>query len=84
MRANSLFKRLLGVFISGALVAVLAIFYIVSNLPDIDMLRDVRMQIPLRVYSQDGSLIAEFGEKRRSPVFIDNVPDSVNTGLYCG
>ncbi len=77
MRASSLFKRLLGVFISGVLVVVLAIFYIVSNLPDIDMLRDVRMQIPLRVYSQDGSLIAKFGEKRRSPVFIDDVPEQL-------
>ena len=68
----SLFKVLLVVFIAGG---TFAIFYIVSNLPDIDMLRDVRMQVPLRVYSQDGSLIAEFGEKRRAPVSIDDVPE---------
>ena len=69
-----LFKALLVVFIAGGIFAV---FYIVSNLPDIDMLRDVRMQVPLRVYSQDGSLIAEFGEKRRAPTSIDDVPEQL-------
>ena len=74
MRAMSLFKALLVVFIIGVTTAT---FYIISNLPDIDMLRDVRMQVPLRVYSQEGSLIAEFGEKRRSPVLIDEVPEQL-------
>ena len=74
MRAMSLFKALLVVFIIGVTTAT---FYIISNLPDIDMLRDVRMQVPLRVYSQEGSLIAEFGEKRRAPVLIDEVPEQL-------
>ena len=70
----SLLKALAVVFIIGAGAAV---YSIVSNLPDIDMLRDVRMQVPLRVYSQDGSLIGEFGEKRRAPVLIDEVPEQL-------
>ena len=74
MRAMSLFKALPVVFIIGVTTAT---FYIISNLPDIDILRDVRMQVPLRVYSQEGSLIAEFGEKRRSPVLIDEVPEQL-------
>ena len=74
MRAISLFKALVVVFIIGVAASI---FYIVSNLPDIDMLRDVRMQVPLRVYSQDGSLIGEFGEKRRAPVLIDEVPEQL-------
>ena len=69
-----LFKALAVVFI---IVAVGSSYYIVSNLPEIDMLRDVRMQVPLRVYSQDGSLIGEFGEKRRAPVTIDEVPEQL-------
>ena len=36
-------------------------WYILPQLPDIESLRDVRMQVPLRVYSADNSLIAEFG-----------------------
>ncbi len=74
MRAMSLFKALVVVFIIGIITAI---FFIISNLPDIDVLRDVRMQIPLRVYSQDGALIAEFGEKRRAPVLIDEVPEQL-------
>ena len=69
-----LFRALVAVFIIAAGVAS---YFIVSNLPDIDVLRDVRMQVPLRVYSQDGSLIGEFGEKRRAPVVIDQVPEQL-------
>ncbi len=74
MRVNSLFKALAVVIIIGVAASS---FYIASNLPEIDMLRDVRMQVPLRVYSQDGSLIGEFGEKRRVPVLIDEVPEQL-------
>ena len=70
----SLFKALVVVFIIGAGAAV---YFIVSNLPDIEVLRDVRMQVPLRVYSQDGSLIGEFGEKRRAPALIGEVPEQL-------
>ena len=74
MRAMSLFKALAVVFIIAGGAAV---YLIVSSLPDIEVLRDVRMQVPLRVYSQDGSLIGEFGEKRRAPVLIDEVPEQL-------
>ncbi len=74
MRAMSLFKALAVVFVIAAGAAV---YLIVSNLPDIEVLRDVRMQVPLRVYSQDGSLIGEFGEKRRAPVTIDETPEQL-------
>ena len=74
MRVNSLVKALVVVFIIGVAASS---FYIASNLPEIDMLRDVRMQVPLRVYSQEGSLIGEFGEKRRAPVLIDEVPEQL-------
>ena len=45
------------------------------QLPAIDVLKDVRLQVPLRVYSSEGDLIAEFGEKRREPVLIEEVPE---------
>ncbi len=48
--------------------------YIVPDLPAIESLRDVQMQVPLHIYTHDGSLIAEFGEKRREPVSIKDVP----------
>ncbi len=42
--------------------------YIEPQLPDVATLKDVRLQIPMQVYSADGELIAQYGEKRRIPV----------------
>ena len=44
------------------------------TLPDTESLKDVRMQVPLRVYSRDGLLLAEFGEKRRIPLHFREIP----------
>ncbi len=52
-------------------------WYVLPKLPEIETLRDVQFQTPLRVYSQNHSLIAEFGEKRRIPVTIDQVPEQM-------
>ena len=35
------------------------------------------MQIPLKVYSQDLEIIAEFGEKKRSPVNYNQIPPAM-------
>lgn len=51
-----------------------ALWWVLPQLPSAASLRDVRLQTPLRVYTRDGALIAEFGEKRRNPVAIDQVP----------
>ena len=48
--------------------------YLAPGLPSVETLRDVQLQIPLRVYSSDGKLIAEFGEMRRSPIAFDDIP----------
>ena len=48
--------------------------YIEPQLPDVATLKDVRLQIPMQVYSADGELIAQYGEKRRIPVTLDQMP----------
>lgn len=67
------FNFLLSIMVLGIITIVIVSWYVVPGLPDIDTLKNVKMQVPLRVYSSDLSLIAEFGEKRRSPVNIENV-----------
>ncbi len=57
----------------GLVCSALVMFYVLPDLPNIDALRDVRLQVPLRIYSQDGSLISEYGEKRRTPIAIEDV-----------
>ena len=56
-------------------LSVLGTYLFVSpSLPSIDGLSDVKLQVPLRIYSQDGALLGEFGEKRRSPKDLDDIP----------
>jgi len=52
-------------------------FYVLITLPDVRQLKDMSMQIPLRVYSSDGKLIGEFGEKKRIPITLDQVPKTM-------
>jgi penicillin-binding protein 1A len=71
------FNLLLIFFTLGITSAAGLAWYVVPQLPEIEALKDVRMQVPLRVYSEDHSLIAEFGEQRRIPVSMDQVPDTM-------
>lgn len=48
--------------------------YIEPQLPDVATLKDVRLQTPMQVYSADGELIAQYGEKRRIPLTLDQIP----------
>ncbi|CAK2814173.1 peptidoglycan glycosyltransferase/peptidoglycan DD-transpeptidase MrcA [Vibrio crassostreae] len=49
-------------------------YYVKPELPDVATLRDVELQTPMQVFSQDGKLISQFGEKRRNPVTYDEIP----------
>ncbi|CAA0114530.1 Penicillin-binding protein 1A [BD1-7 clade bacterium] len=48
--------------------------YLAPKLPNVDILPDIKLQIPLRIYTNDEKLIAEFGNKRRSPIDIEDTP----------
>lgn len=50
--------------------------YLSPTLPSVDSLRDVRLQTPLRIYSNDGKLIGEIGEKRRTPIQYEDIPQA--------
>jgi penicillin-binding protein 1A len=75
---------LLAVMVGGlsiiALIAIAATL-IYPSLPSLDALTDYRPKLPLRVYSEDGYLIAEFGEERRAYVKIENVPQSMKDAV---
>jgi penicillin-binding protein 1A len=53
---------------------VCAYVYLKPALPDVETLRDVQLQVPLRIYTRDGRLIASIGEQRRIPVRYDQIP----------
>jgi penicillin-binding protein 1A len=71
------FNFVLSMVAIGIISVSIVMLYVVPDLPEIDTLRDVRLQVPLRIYSHDGSLISEYGEKRRTPIDIKDVPPTL-------
>ena len=66
------------VLIIGSVITLGGLYaYLSPQLPSIEGLSDVRLQVPLRIYSSDGSLLGEFGEKRRSPKTLDEIPQKL-------
>lgn len=75
LRTSRLFAWL---FLTGLSVAIIVTsgfyLYLRPGLPPVEQLLDIKLQTPLRIYSQDSRLIAEFGEKRRAPITIEQIP----------
>jgi penicillin-binding protein 1A len=67
-------------------VTAIGVTYLVlrPDLPDVESLRDVQLQVPLRVFSSDGRLMGVFGEKRRIPVTIDDMPSCLKQAVIAG
>lgn len=65
----------------GSLVGVSAAatlyFYLTPRLPAVDSLREVQLQVPLRVYTRDAELIAEYGDIRREPLPLEQIPQTL-------
>lgn len=71
---------LVAVIAVGSLVGLAAVL-IYPDLPSLESLTDYRPKVPLRVYSEDGYLIGEFGEERRAVVKIDEVPTQMKQAI---
>lgn len=75
----NLFLRIVRTFIVLSLlvcaIAAAGVYYYMEyQLPDIDALNTVQLQVPLQIFTHDGKLIATFGEKRRIPIPYAQVP----------
>ncbi|MFW5449978.1 MAG: penicillin-binding protein 1A [Methylophagaceae bacterium] len=72
------FKHIFTLFVASSvliLVVAVSLFYsLAPQLPPTDDLKETQFQVPLRIFSSEGLLIAEFGEKRRIPIEYKNVP----------
>ncbi|WP_027079118.1 penicillin-binding protein 1A [Luteimonas mephitis] len=67
----------LAAIVLGGLALATLYFVVSSKLPDVQSLRHMEMQEPMYVYASDGRLMALFGETRRYPVDIEDVPKRV-------
>ena len=68
----------------GALVVIGAVsgvigayYYVQPSLPKAETIKDIPLQVPLRIFSRDGYLISEIGSRRRVLVTFDEVPEHV-------
>ncbi len=85
MMLNKWWQYVLMTFVVGslsvlALIAVAAAL-IYPTLPSLEALTDYQPKLPLRVYSEDGYLIDEFGEERRAYIKIENVPQNMKDAV---
>ena len=48
-----------------------------ATLPDAQSIKAVELKVPLRVYSSEGLLISEFGDERRKPTAIEDIPQAL-------
>lgn len=78
-------KMIWRLFFAGTIISIAAItaliIHLEANLPPVDMLRDVQLQVPLKIYSADGKLIAEYGEKRRTPLTLEQIPQKLKDAV---
>ncbi|MEJ8569450.1 penicillin-binding protein 1A [Elongatibacter sediminis] len=81
-------RWLLTAFLAAAVLgfAAIGITYLIvaPDLPEVDSLQDVQLQVPLRVYSRDGRLIGLFGEMRRIPATLEQIPDRLEQAFLAG
>jgi len=56
------------------LISASMYLYLSPALPDVQTLKDFRLQTPMRILSADNKLIAEYGEKRRAPLTYEQIP----------
>src|SRR5690554_4082809 len=70
--------------ITIALLTLLAVgavaglyYYVKPELPSVETLRDVRLQVPMQVFTADGKLISQFGEQRCMSKTLDEIPQQL-------
>ena len=73
---------LFGLFVAAMVLLLGAYLYVAPELPSVADLKNIQLQTPLRIYTRNGRLINEFGEKRRLPVAMTQVsPLMINAFL---
>ena len=70
-----------GLGLNGTIAVVAGVigayYYVAPGLPPAETIREIPLQIPLRIFSRDGHLIEEVGERRRILINYDDLPQHV-------
>ncbi|WP_284383908.1 penicillin-binding protein 1A [Litoribrevibacter albus] len=54
---------------------------LIPNLPAVEEIQDIQLQVPLKIFTEDGKLIAEYGEKHRTPINYHEIPTNFVNAL---
>ena len=77
-KSRRVMSVIMGLGFAGFCAAVLSLagifLYLDPQVPKAETYRHVRLETPLRIYAQDGGLIAEFGDRRLVPLTIGEIP----------
>ena len=76
------------IFYASLLACVIAMssviatyFYLKPNLPEISLVNESQLQLPLKIYTQDKVLIGEYGEIKRRPVVFNEIPNDLKNAF---
>ena len=76
------------IFFSGIFASLLSIILIIGaylilkpSLPEIKYVDESELQMPLKVYTNDGVLIGEFGEIKRRATSFDDIPKDIKNAF---
>ena len=65
----------------GFLSVAAVYFYLKDELPSVESLQDIQWQTPMQIFSADGKLISQFGEKKRIPLTLEQTPKQLINAL---
>lgn len=74
-------RVLISTGVAGICALVVIVLYTNAQLPSANILEEIQLQVPLRIYTSDGKLIGEYGEKRRTPITINDVPEMLKLAI---
>lgn len=78
---NIFIRVLVSTSVAGLCALVVIILYTNAQLPTVNVLEEIQLQVPLKIYTADGKLIGEYGEKRRTPIAIKDVPPILKNAI---
>ena len=79
LKKLALFVIFITIFVVMTIIG--AFLYATPQVPEIDSLKNVKLQTPMRIFTQDGRLIGEFGDVRREPVTFEQIPENFINAL---
>tara|TARA_B100001094_G_scaffold318369_1_gene361831 strand:- start:2573 stop:5002 length:2430 start_codon:yes stop_codon:yes gene_type:complete len=72
-----------GIFLCLAtiLIVIAMYFYVKPSLPEINLVDESELQMPMKIFTKDGVLIGEFGEIKRRTTKYENIPQDIKNAF---